>query len=144
MKQEFDIHNEQIAKNACAAIMRNWESAKTDKQFLRASLSTAKPKRTSPQNSLYWVLVTATSQQYWSNNRTYSEEAIHDHFKREHLPNECAKKDKNGNKIQKWIDAPFVGRILNMSTTDLDTAEFSTYYESVEAYAVGELGVVFK
>lgn len=142
MKQDFDIHSEQIAKNAYLAILRNWESVKTDKQVLRVSLTVSKKKRTNPQNSLYWVLVTNVSQSFWLDNKQFSEESIHELFKRMFLPNECAKKDKNGNKIQKWIDVPFGERRLNMSTTDLDVSEFSEYFTKVEAYVVGELGVL--
>ena len=61
---------------------------------------------------------------------------LHEHCKREFLPESCAKG------VEKWGYLPSGERILTMSTTDLNTAEFADYMHQVFAFG-GELGVVF-
>lgn len=142
MKLQFIVKSEAIANNACRSIMSNWRALNDAGTPLQVDTGLYKKKRTNPQNALYWSsLVHCTSEQVWLDGRRLCDETWHGIFKVECLPDECAKQDKFGQRIKKWI---YVGgeRFLNMSTTDLNTAEFSEYYARVEAYCVSDLGVV--
>lgn len=93
-----------------------------------------KQKRSNDQNALYWVRVTEISKQAWFGSRQFDEDTIHEHLKRELLPEVTVKG------VEKWMILPTGERVLRMSTGDLNTAEFSDYFIKVEAFAA-ELGV---
>lgn len=92
-------------------------------------LTISKRKRTKPQNRRYWGkgVLAQIAAQAAVNGRLYSAENWHEQFKRqfigvEELPN---------------------GQVIGMSSTELDTAQFSEFCAQVEAYAAAELGVTF-
>lgn len=143
MKMQFIVRNGVICESACKAIRDNYQGAIDQDELLQVDFSFYKKKRTLPQNDMYWaVLVTKTSQQLWRNAKQFSIDDVHEWFKEKFLPDECSKRDKSGHKIQKWAYTPDGNRRLNMSTTDLNTKEFADYFAEVEAYVVGELGIV--
>jgi len=94
-----------------------------------------KPKRSNPQNNLYWVRLDEISEQAWFGTRQFDADTIHEFVKRKFLPEVTAKG------VEKWRWLPDGGRVLRMSTTDLDTKEFSEYFIQVEAFAA-DLGVM--
>jgi hypothetical protein len=92
-------------------------------------LSITRRKRTPKQNKRYWGkgVLAQIAEQAAPGGRLFSASAWHEQFKRdfigvEELPN---------------------GDVVGMSSTDLDTAEFSAFCDQVEAYAATELGVTF-
>ena len=92
-------------------------------------LSVTRMKRTKAQNRRYWGkgVLAQIAAQATSNGRLYSAETWHEQFKRqfigvEELPN---------------------GDVIGMSSSALDTVEFSAFCDQVEAYAATELGVTF-
>jgi hypothetical protein len=92
-------------------------------------LAVTRRKRTPKQNKRYWGkgVLAQIAEQAAPNGKLYSAKVWHEQFKRdfigvEELPN---------------------GDVVGMSSTDLDTAEFSAFCDQVEAYAATELGVTF-
>ena len=95
-----------------------------------------KSKRRNEQNSFYWVRLNEISNQCYIGGRRYNPETLHEHCKREYLPEDCY------NGMEKWKFLPNGDRFLRMSTTDLNTSEFANYLTQVEAWG-SELGVMF-
>lgn len=92
-------------------------------------LSVTRRKRTKKQNARYWGrgVLAQVAEQATSGGRLFSAESWHEQFKRqfigvEELPN---------------------GDVVGMSSTKLDTKEFSAFCDQVEAFAASELGVTF-
>lgn len=99
--------------------------------------------RKNDQNALMWAgALKDIAEQAWIDGKQYSAEVWHEHFKREHLPEEYEEGImKEGYK--KWDYLPNGDRVLVGSTTDLLTKGFSIYLEKV--YADGaNLGVRFR
>ena len=103
----------------------------------QVTIALHKRKRRNQQNRLMWAALNDISKQAWIDYRRFSAEVLHEHCKREFLPETCAKG------VEKWGYLPSGERILIMSTTDLNTAEFADYMHQVFAFG-GELGVVFE
>lgn len=94
------------------------------------------------QNALMWVGPLADiAAQAWVQGRQFSAEVWHEHFKREHLPEEFdAELTKEG--YRKWDYTPAGERVLIGSTTHLTKRGFSQYLEQIEADGAG-MGVQF-
>jgi hypothetical protein len=86
-------------------------------------------KRTKPQNARYWGggVLTQIASQVTANGKLFSAETWHEQFKRQFIG---------------VIELPD-GSVQGMSSTDLNTAEFSEFCTKVEAYACTDLGVTF-
>jgi hypothetical protein len=84
------------------------------------------------------------AEQAWIAGRRYSAETLHEHFKREFLPEdddpELAELAKDG--YRKWDYTPAGERVLIGSTTQLTKKGFAQYMEQIEAFGAG-LGVRF-
>lgn len=92
-------------------------------------LTVGKRKRTKPQNRRYWgngVLAQVAAQATVS-GRLFSADVWHEQFKRQFIG---------------VVELPN-GEVVGMSSTDLDTAQFSEFCTQVEAFAASELGVTF-
>lgn len=92
-------------------------------------LTVTRRKRTIKQNRRYWgkgVLAQITEQAV-VNGRMFDAETWHELFKRKFIG---------------VIEMPD-GSVRGMSSTGLDTVEFSRFCDEVEAYAATELGVTF-
>ena len=92
-------------------------------------LSVTRRKRTPKQNRRYWgngVLAQIAAQAV-VNGRMYAAETWHEQFKRQFIG---------------VVELPN-GDVVGMSSTDLDTAEFSAFCDQVEAYGATDLGVTF-
>jgi len=92
-------------------------------------LTVGKRKRTKPQNRRYWGngVLAQVAAQAAVNGRLFPAEVWHEQFKRQFIG---------------VIELPN-GEVVGMSSTDLDTAQFSEFCTQVEAYAASELGVTF-
>lgn len=84
-------------------------------------------------NALMWVGPLADiAAQAWVQGRQFSAEVWHEHFKREHLPEEFDPElTKDG--YRKWDYTPTGERVLIGSTTQLTKRGFSQYLEQIEA-----------
>lgn len=93
-------------------------------------------------NALMWVGPLADiAAQAWVQGRQFSAEVWHEHFKREHLPEEFDPElTKDG--YRKWDYTPTGERVLIGSTTQLTKRGFSLYLEQIEADGAG-MGVQF-
>lgn len=85
-----------------------------------------KAKRSSEANARYWALLAEISEQVQINGKSYSKDVWHEHFKDLFAPKE---------------DGP--GRLLPISTSQMNTEQFNTYMTQIESYAAQELGVEF-
>lgn len=92
-------------------------------------LTVALRKRTDRQNRRYWGrgVLAQIAEQAAPGGRRFSAENWHEQFKRQFIG---------------VIELP-CGEVIGKSSTDLTTAEFSTFCDQVEAYAANELGVTF-
>lgn len=86
------------------------------------------------------------STQAWMDGRQYSPEVLHEHFKREYLPEdddpELADLVKHPETYHKWGYTPNGHRVLTGSTTDLTVKGFALHMMQVEAFGAS-LGVMF-
>jgi hypothetical protein len=99
-------------------------------------------QRKPDQNALMWSGPLADiAAQAWIGGRQYSADVWHEHFKREHLPEEYDPElCKEG--YRKWDFTPGGERILVGSTTQLTVRGFARYLTQVESDGAG-MGVTF-
>lgn len=94
------------------------------------------------QNSLMWAgALKDIAEQAWVNGRTYTAEVWHEHFKREHLPEQFEDGITKEGYI-KWSILPNGDKVLIGSTTNLTVKGFSEYLEKVHADGAN-MGVLF-
>lgn len=84
-------------------------------------------KRRNVQNRLYWAVLREISEQAMLSGKRFSDECWHEHFKRLFIG---------------AVELPD-GRMMGESTSKLSVSEFAEYLTKVQAFAVGELGVIF-
>ena len=124
----IELHNRQQA----------WAAIKSQafpflKEALQAGsrwvLKIERRKRTPPQNRRYWGkgVLAQVAEQAVVGGRLFSAKAWHEQFKRQFIG---------------VIELPN-GEVVGMSSTELDTKEFSEFCDKVEAFAATELGVTF-
>lgn len=104
-----------------------------------------KKARKPDQNSAMWAgPLRDIAEQAWVEERQYSAECWHEHFKREYLPEdddpELSELAKDG--YRKWDVTPAGERVMVGSTTQLTVRGFAMYIKQVEAYG-SSLGVQF-
>ncbi len=92
-------------------------------------LTVTRRKRTPKQNRRYWSngVLAQIAAQAVVNGKQYPAEIWHEEFKRKFIG---------------VIELPS-GEVVGMSSTELDTAEFSAFSDQVEAFAATDLGVTF-
>lgn len=105
---------------------------------LRVMVSKKLALRSLDKNALMWVLLEQVAQQVCVRGRWFDAETWHEWFKRECLPDECAKG------VAKWSHHADGSRSLQMGTADLDCDEFDAYLLAFQAYAATEYGVEFR
>jgi hypothetical protein len=128
------LRSEQIRSLALATVSN---LPVDDEQPLEILIRPYKAKRRNEANALYWVRLAEIADQAWFGGRQFDPDTLHEYFKIQFLPDECAKG------IDKWTFLPFTEmRVLRMSTTDLSTSEFAEYLTQVEAFGA-DLGVQF-
>lgn len=99
------------------------------------------------QNAAMWAGPLADiAAQAWVDGRQFSAEVWHEHFKREHLPEETDPElpllVKSPETYRKWGETPRGERILTGSTTDLSERGFALYMRCIEVEGAS-LGVLF-
>lgn len=105
-------------------------------RFLQVTVAEYKTTRKQEANSAMWAsILEPMAQQAWVAGRQFSAVVWHEQMKREFLP------EVNSKGQPKWEILPNGERQLIMSTTQLNTAEFSDYMIQLSAYASTELGV---
>ena len=105
----------------------NWESMSKTLHPLQIECKPESSKRNLAQNRYYWQMLNQIAENAWVEGRTYTADTWHELAKRKFIG--C-------------IDLPG-GGLMAMSSTDLNTREFSEYVAKVEAWAATELGVTF-
>ena len=120
------------------ALKLNWAAFSLDGKPLGVRVAPYRKKRSDEQNALMWVWLTQIADQAWVAGRRFGDETWHEHFKRECLPETCAKG------VDKWRVLPSGERVLVMSTTDLNTEEFSTYMTRFSALSATDYGVTLR
>lgn len=103
--------------------------------------------RTLDQSAMYFAgPIKDISDQAWIDGKQFSKEAIHEHCKREFLPEnddpELEELVKNVETYRKWTALPNGTIVCTGSTTELTTKGFSRYLDQVHALGAG-LGVMF-
>lgn len=105
---------------------------------LQVTVAPYKATRSNEQNARFWVaVVTPIAEQVAVNGTKFDAETWAHFLKEKLLPETCARG------VDKWLMLPDGSRTLSMSTTHLNTEEFSEFMERCEAYAATELGVRF-
>jgi hypothetical protein len=138
-KRTFLLRDEEIRERFIAAV----RNAPLDAEHpLEAILREEVKARKSDQNSLYWAgPLRDIAEQAWIEGRQYSADVLHEHFKREYLPEEYDPEDcKEG--YEKWSYTPGGERVLVGSTKSLTVHGFAKYLTQVEAFGAS-LGVQF-
>lgn len=92
-------------------------------------LSISRRKRSAAQNRRYWGkgVLAQIAEQAVVRGQLFPADVWHEQFKRQFIG---------------VIELPN-GQVIGKSSTELDTAEFCTFCDQVEAYAATELGVTF-
>ena len=105
---------------------------------LRLVVAQKHATRRSELNAFMWAAVLdQIAAQLCIGGQWFNAETIHEHLKRQHLPEVCAKG------IEKWAHHADGTRSLQMSTGDLDDAEFTDYLLAIQGHAASEWGVIF-
>lgn len=98
--------------------------------------------RAPDHNAAYWSgPLRDIATQAWIDGRQYSAEVLHEHYKREYLPEE-ADPELTCEGYRKWDFTPAGERVLVGSTTQLTRKGFALYLVQVEAFGA-QLGVQF-
>lgn len=137
MKRLFVIRTRQHLQSLQAFLGSNCGAMARDGRPMAVRCTEYREPRSNPQNDLMWARIEQIAAQAWVAGRQYDKNTWHEHMKRQHLPEET----RDG--VKKWRDLPDGSQALAMSTTDLDTQEFSDYIERLTADAATELGVDF-
>lgn len=135
MNRLFILREPLHFESLLAFLRANWRPMADVGKPLGITVAPYKKKRSDEQNALMWVWLTQMQRDAWVAGSQFDAETWNIHAKREFLP-EVNAKGKN-----KWRYLPDGSRQLDMSTTDLNTAEMSLYMNALEAYAVSDLGV---
>lgn len=105
---------------------------------LRVTVAEKRAGRRLEQNAFMWAgVLDQIAQQLCIGGRWFSAETIHEHLKKLHLPERCAKG------VEKWAYHADGTRSLQMGTSDLDDAEFDLYLLAIQGHAASEWGVAF-
>jgi len=83
-----------------------------------------KKKRTLNQNSLYWLWINCISDETGNDPKE-----LHEYFSDKYLPKET-------------IEIFGIAKSRPISTTKLNTVQFTNYMENIEVFASSELGIV--
>jgi hypothetical protein len=108
-------------------IESNWQALARQETPMQVVVTEWRAKRSSDQNRRYWAILNEIAQAAWLDGRQYAADVWAEFFKRRLIGEE---------------ELPGGGSV-GISTTTLDVAEFTSYMDKIEAYAVSELGVQF-
>jgi hypothetical protein len=127
MNRTFILRAPEHAKAMVAYVKANAGPQAAAKRPLVVTVAEYKEKRSSEANARYWALLGEIAEQVQVNGKWYSKDVWHEHFKDLFAPKE---------------DGP--GRLLPISTTQMNAEQFNQYMTQVESHAARELGVEFE
>lgn len=104
--------------------IKNYIQKLPDGKRYTVEITMKRDKRTVNQNSLYWLWLTCIS------NETGNEKDIlHDEFGKMFLPK------RSGNFFGEYVEKA-------VSTTSLDTKQFTEYLDKIQAFVTSEIGII--
>lgn len=136
------LDSEQQLRIALAIVSRNWKAMAESGHPMAMRLYEHKDQRTLEQQGLMWIRLAEIAKQAWVNGQQFSDEAWHEHFKREFLPDEEGPTKRCRKHYRKWLISPLTGeRAMVGSTTQLTTFGMAEYLTQVMAFGADEFGV---
>lgn len=123
--RQFVLRNESNAQALWNFLKSNWVALAKDGKPLAVTVTEHKAKRSADQNRRYWSILNEIAANAWIDGKQFSAEAWHEHFKRKLIG--CEETPDGGS--------------VGISTTTLNTAEFTDYMNKVEAFAATEIGI---
>jgi hypothetical protein len=126
MTQTYVLRNPEIAKRMVDFIKATAGAANAAGRPLVVSIGEYKARRSNEANARYWALLGEIAEQVQVNGKYFSNDTWHEHFKSLFAPKE---------------DGP--GGLIPISTSHMNTEQFSHYMTQVEVYAAQQLGVEF-
>ena len=123
----FVLHSDTQARALAAYLRSNRAACAAAGEPLEVIVCKHREKRRSVQNRLYWAVMREISDQAMLGGKRFSDECWHEHFKRLFIG---------------IVELPG-GATMGESTTKLSVSEFADYVSKAQAFAVGELGVIF-
>jgi hypothetical protein len=126
MTQTYVLRNPEIAKRMVDFIKATAGAANAAGRPLVVTVAEYKARRSNEANARYWALLGEISEQVQVKGKYFSKDVWHEHMKDLFAPKE---------------DGP--GRLLPISTSQMDTEQFNRYMTQIEVYAAQELGVEF-
>lgn len=131
--REFTLRSPSIWSALCAFVSANAKACLERGKPLRVIVTESDKKRNAEQNRFYWgPVLTTIAEQAWVDGRRFDKDVWHEH---------CARKFGVCDELV-MPDGEIVTR--RKSTTQMTVGEFSEYLNRVQAYAAGELGVMFE
>lgn len=124
----FILHGDTQANALFAYLKANRAACAAAGGPLEVIVCKHKEKRRTVQNRLYWAILREISGQAMLGGRSFSDDCWHEHFKRLFIG---------------AVDLPD-GRQMGESTARLSVTDFAEYVTKIQAYAVGDLGVIFR
>ena len=121
----FILRERKNAEALWAFLKANWEAMAKLGKPLQIEIGPEKTQRSIQANRRYWAIVRQISEQGWLDGRQFSQDAWHEHFKREFIG---------------LLDLPG-GKTVGMSSASLTVEEFCIFTTRVEAFAAMTLGV---
>lgn len=134
----FIVRTPEIAAAMLAFVKQNAGPAVERNRPLQVVISEHRPTRSNQANSYMWAAVlTPIAERVCVNGRWFSADTWSQYMKVQFLP------EVNAAGMEKWNYLPDGSRELAMGTSDLNSEEFATYLNQVQAHAAMEYGVVF-
>lgn len=121
----FILREERNAQSLWTFLKQNWKALAQDGRPLSITVAEHKAKRSIDQNKRYWAILNDIAENVWLNGKQFSSEAWHEYFKAKFIG------------LEETPD----GRMVGISTTALNTAEFTDFMNKTEAHAATELGL---
>lgn len=121
--RHFILRQEGHVRQLVGFVGANWQACADNGKPLSVEVTEHKAQRSTPQNNLYWARLAEIADNAWADGQQFSRDAWHHHLGGLFLPKEPAPG----------------GKLVPISTTRLDVAEFTEYLNKVEAYAATEL-----
>jgi hypothetical protein len=126
MSRTFVLRAPEHAQSMLAYIKANAGPQAAARKPLVITVDIYKARRTSEANARYWALLGEIAEQVQVNGKYFSNDTWHEHFKSLFAPKE---------------DGP--SGPIPISTSHMNTEQFSHYMTRVEVYAAQQLGVEF-
>lgn len=127
LSRRFVLYGPEQAKMLHAFLKANAAAMAQSGKPLSVTVEEHKAKRSAAQNRRYWAILNEIGENAYVGGKRFSSEAWAEFFKRKFIGFE---------------ETPS-GDSVGISTTTLNTAEFTDYMDRIEAYAASDLGLEF-